>query len=163
MTKTLLTAVIAAVALSAAPAQASSTLAVSLVPNFEGAVSCPDQQFGFALDVASLGGRTLGTGQTCIRSSKGCEPFAAFCRQTVRSTLTLNLARGSLTVPLKLLEILPSESSFIQAGSGEVSSGTGIYSHATGRVAGGGAGSFDEQGTFTGRLVYVCDLHGVGR
>jgi hypothetical protein len=44
-----------------------------------------------------------------------------------------------------------------------VSSGTGAYAAATGRVAGGGAGSFDEQGAFTGRLVYVCELHAVAR
>jgi hypothetical protein len=159
----ILFAVIVAVALTAAPAQASTPLAVSLAPDFSLPVSCPDQQDGFGLRVASLGGRALGTGQTCIRSSVGCETFVPFCRQTVRATLTLDLPRGSLIVPLKLLEVLPTISSFIQAGSGSVSGGTGIYARATGRVAGGGAGSFDEQGTFTGRLVYVCDLHGVAR
>jgi hypothetical protein len=87
----------------------------------------------------------------------------AFCRQTVRATLTLDLARGSLTVPLTLREVLPSESSFIQAGRGEVSAGTGVYAAARGPVAGGGAGSFDEQGAFSGRLVYVAELRGVSR
>ena len=64
-------------------------------------------------------------------------------------------------MPLKLFEVLPTENSFIQVGSGEVSAGTGIYAAATGRLAGGGAGAFDEQGAFTGRLVYVADLRGV--
>ena len=70
----------------------------------------------------------------------------AFCRQTVRSTLTLDLARGSLTMPLKLREVLPSLSSFIQVGRGEVSGGTGVYAAAKGPVAGGGAGSIRRAG-----------------
>ena len=98
----------ARVALVAGPAQAGSTLAVSLVPNFALPVSCPGD--GFGLDVNSLAGRPLGTGQTCIAVDRGgCDPFTAFCRQTVRSTLTLDLARGSLTVPLKLLEVCPTQ------------------------------------------------------
>jgi hypothetical protein len=40
---------------------------------------------------------------------------------------------------------------------------TGVDATDKGRVAGGGAGSFDEQGAFTGRLVYVADLRGVRR
>jgi len=143
----------------AAPAQASSTLAVSLVPDFALPVTCSGD--GFGLDVNSVGGRPLGTGQTCIASSHGCESFTPFCHRTVRSTLTLDLARGSLTMPLRLLEVLPTETSFIQLGSGEVVGGTGIYSGARGRVTGGGAGSFDELGTFTGRIVYVAELTGV--
>jgi hypothetical protein len=170
MTKKILTASIAAslaAALIAGPAQGSdagrSTLAVSLVPDFSLPVSCPEMQFGFGLRVDSLAGRPLGTGQTCIRSSQGCDPFVAFCRQTVHSTLTLDLARGSLTVPLTLREVVPSLSSFIQVGRGEVSAGTGVYAAARGLVAGGGAGSIDEQGAFSGRLVYVADLRGVSR
>jgi hypothetical protein len=166
MTKKILAVVALAMAVAAVPAQASggsrTTLTVSLVPNFALPVSCPDTQFGFGLDVSSLAGRRLGTGQTCIASPDGCDPFVAYCRQTVRSTLTLDLARGSLTVPLRLLEIRPTENSFIQLGAGRVSSGTGAYASATGRVAGGGAGSFDEQGAFAGRLVYVCELHDTG-
>ena len=110
---------------------------------------------------ASLKGSPLGTGQTCIDTIDGCEPFAPFCRRTVHATLTLDLARGSLTVPMKLLEVLPTESSFIQLGSGMVTAGSGAYAVAKGRVAGGGAGAFDEQLTFAGRLVYTAQLTGV--
>ena len=156
MTKKILVVALCAVAAHAGPAQASSTLAVSLVPNFALPVSCSGD--GFGLDVNSLTGRPLGTGQTCIAASVGCDPFTPFCRRSVRSTLTLNLPRGSLTAPLKLLEVLPTESSFIQLGSGEIGAGTGIYSAARGHVTGGGAGSFDDQGTFTGRIVYVANL-----
>ena len=165
MIKTILAAVITAacaVALTAGPAQARSTLAVSLTPDPAVPFSCPDDAlFGFGLGVTSVSGRALGTAQSCVTSIAGCDPFVAFCRQTVRATFTLDLARGSLTVPLKLLEVWPSPSSFIQAGSGEVSAGTGIYAAAKGRLAGGGAGSFDDQGAFTGRLVYLAELRGV--
>ena len=119
MTKKILIAALTAAALMAGTAQGSdggrSTLAVSLAPDFSLPVSCP----GFGLRVDSLAGRPLGTGQTCIHSSVGCEEFVPFCRETIRSTLTLDLARGSLTVPLTLREVLPSFSSFIQLGRGE--------------------------------------------
>ena len=39
-----------------------------------------------------------------------------------------------------------------------MSGGTGAYASARGPVAGGGAGSFDELGTFSGRIVYVAEL-----
>jgi hypothetical protein len=163
MTKKILTAAIVLSLLVPAAAQAGdggrSTLAVSLVPDFSLPVTCA----GFGLHVDSLAGRSLGTGQTCIESSVGCEEFVPFCRETIHATLTLDLARGSLTVPLTLHEVLPSDSSFIQAGRGVVSAGTGIYAAARGPVAGGGAGSFDEQGVFSGRIVYVAELRGVAR
>ena len=168
MTKKILTAAIAAacaVALTAGAAEAGdsgrTTIAMSLVPDFAVPVSCPDPEFGFALGVFSLGGRALGTGRTCIASIDGCDPFVAFCRRTVGATITLDLVRGSLTVPTKLLELLPTESSFIQAGRGEVRAGTGAYAAAKGHLTGGGAGAFDEQFAFTGRLVYVAELRGV--
>jgi hypothetical protein len=168
MTKKILAAAIAAacaVALSAGPAHAGdsrrSAIVFSLEPNLVTPVSCPDALFGFALDIASLEGSPLGTGRSCVESIDGCDPFAPFCRRTVRSTLTLDLARGSLTVALKLVEVLPTESSFIQLGSGKVTAGSGAYAAAKGRVAGGGAGAFDEQLTFAGRLVYTADLTGV--
>ena len=171
MTRKILVAAIAAacaVALTAGSASADggrSTLALDLKPTLA-EVTCPEGSlFGFALDVASLAGRPLGTASSCVRSTDGCDPFGdsfvPFCRRTVRATLTLDLARGSLTVPMKLLEIFPTRMSFLQAGSGNVQSGTGAYAAATGRLAGGGAGAFDEQFAFTGRLVYVADLRGV--
>lgn len=168
MTKKILAAAIAAacaVALTAGPAHAGdggrTTIVFSLEPNLVAPTSCADSLFGFALRIASLKGSPLGTGQTCIDTIDGCEPFAPFCRRTVHATLTLDLARGSLTVPMKLLEVLPTESSFIQLGSGMVTAGSGAYAVAKGRVAGGGAGAFDEQLTFAGRLVYTAQLTGV--
>ena len=106
-------------------------------------------------------GRPLGTGQTCIASIDGCDPLRGVLPADGARDLTLDLARGSLTVPIKLLEVWPTESSFIQVGRGEVSAGTGVYAAAKGHLAGGGAGAFDEQVAFTGRLVYVAELRGV--
>lgn len=167
MTKKILVAAITActLALIAGPAQASggdrTTLVFDLKPDFVTPVSCPGALGGFKLDVASLDGAPLGTAKTCIKAIDGCDPFAPYCLLTVRATLTLNLERGSLTVPLRLLEIQPTDSSFIQIGTGKVSRGTGAYRHAEGRVAGGGSAAFDNEGTFTGRLVYTAHLRGV--
>lgn len=167
MTKRILIAAIAActLALIAGPAQASggdrTTLVFDLKPDFVTPVSCPGPLGGFKLDVASLDGAPLGTAKTCIKSIDGCDPFAPYCLLTVRATLTLDLERGSLTVPLRVLEIQPTDSSFIQIGTGKVSRGTGAYRHAEGRVAGGGSAAFDNEGTFTGRLVYTAHLRGV--
>jgi hypothetical protein len=145
-----------ALALTAGPAGAASTITMDLKPDPAAEVSCPG--FGFGLDIQSLAGRPLGTGQTCFGEPDGCNPFKPFCRQTVHATLTFNLARGSLTVPTTLLEVLPTESTFIQLGHGVISGGTGVYTGATGRMTGGGAGAFDEQFNFTGRLIYVVRL-----
>ena len=168
MTKRILAVAIAAacaVALTAGPAHAGdggrTTIVFGLEPDLAGPTSCPASLFGFALRIASLKRSPLGTGQTCIDTIDGCEPFAASCRRTVRATLTLDLVRGSLTVPIKLLEVLPTESSFIQLGSGKVTAGSGAYAVAKGRVAGGGAGAFDEQLAFAGHLVYTAHLTGV--
>ncbi len=112
--------------------------------------------FGLAFDVTSPSGRPLGTGRSCVASIDGCDPFPR-CHQTVRATLTFDLARGSVTVRARLEEIWPDESSFVQLGHGTVAGGTGAYARASGRLDGGGAGSFTEQG-FAGRLIYVLQL-----
>lgn len=165
MSKQALAVVIAAacaLALAAGTARASTTIALDVAPDLSVPVSCPpDSLFGFALHLSSLHGRPLGEGQTCVDTIDGCETFRPFCRRTVHATLTLGLPRGSLTVPTRLTEVLPTESSFLQAGHGRVSAGTGVYAHATGRLDGGGAGEFDEAFAFRGRLVYVARLQGV--
>jgi hypothetical protein len=168
MPRSILAAVIAAacvLALTAGPAHAGdgdrTTLDFSLTPDLVTPVDCPGALFGFALGISSLQGDALGTGRTCVESLHGCEPFTAFCRRTARATLTLDLARGSLTGPLKLIEVLPTEGSFLQEGSGKLGGGTGAYAGAKGRLAGGGAGAFDDQGAFSGRLIYHAELRGV--
>jgi hypothetical protein len=167
MSKRILAAVAAAVALialPAAPAAASqdsrTTDVVNLAPDLLTPVSCPDGAlFGFALNISSLEGVPLGTGTTCVASIEGCDPFVVNCRRTVHATLELGLQRGSLTAAVVLVEVLPTESSFIQFGHGKVVSGTGRYRHTDGRILGDGVGAFDDQLAFTGQLVYVLALH----
>jgi hypothetical protein len=152
-----LTALIAAgaLALTAGPAAAHSTITMDLKPNFSAPVSCSEDEIGFGLDIQSLSGRPLGTGQTCARIA-GCDPFVPFCRKVAHARFRFDLARGSLTARATLLEVWPTESSFIQLGQGQVTGRTGGYAGATGSLTGGGTGSFDDQFNFTGRLVYVA-------
>jgi hypothetical protein len=163
-------AVATMIALQAAPAHAvngtverqQTTIVVDLAPDLSVPVSCPDDAlFGFAFDVSSSNGTPVGTGRTCVESLVGCDPFVAFCHQTAHATLTLDLRRGSLIVDLVLLEVLPTESSFVQFGQGTISGGTGDFAAARGQMVGGGRGTFDNQGGFTGRLIYVAVLRGV--
>jgi hypothetical protein len=147
--------------LAAGPAQAhthpAQRLAVSLVP-VDRSISCaPDDLFGIAFDVQSLGGRSLGTGGSCVQSLAGCDPFVPFCHRSVEATMTLALADGTLTAPLRLHEVLPTEASFLQRGAGPISTGTGAYTGAAGWIRGGGFGAFTETG-FAGRLIYVVHL-----
>ena len=172
MTRKILVTVLAVatmIALQAAPAHAvngtvdrhQTTIVVDLTPDLSVPVSCPDAPFGFALDVSSPSGTTVGSGRTCVKSLEGCDPFVAFCHRTVHATMTLDLRRGSLIVDLFLLEVLPTEASFVQFGKGTVSGGTGDFATARGRIVGGGRGAFDDQLQFTGRLTYVAVLAGV--
>ena len=159
----ILIAAVCAVALTAAPAYARggqrSTVVMNLVPSGDASAACPGSLFGLAFDLTSPSGERLGTGRSCVDSIVGCDPFPR-CHQTVHATLTFDLARGSVTVPATLQEVWPDESSFVQFGHGTVSGGTGAYARASGRLDGGGAGRFTEQG-FEGRLVYVLRLTGV--
>jgi hypothetical protein len=159
-------AAVCAVALMAAPAYASggqrSTVVMNLVPSGDASAACPGSVFGLAFDLTSPSGKRLGTGRSCIASIDGCDPFQPRCHQTVRATLTFDLAHGSVTVRATLLEVLPDESSFVQLGHGTVAGGTGAYGRATGRLDGGGAGRFTEQG-FEGRIVYALQLRNVRR
>ena len=151
-------------ALTAGPANASggnpSTIVMELVPSGDASASCPGSLFGIAFDLTSTAGEPLGTGRSCIAAIDGCAPFRPLCHQTVTATFMLDLARGSVTVPMRLLEILPTADSFLQRGHGTVAGGTGAYSRVAGHVVGGGGGRFTEQG-FEGRIVYALHVNGV--
>ena len=157
-------AVACALALTAGPADATgghrSTIVMNFAPSGDASASCPGSLFGIAFDLTSTAGEALGTGRSCVAAIDGCDPFRPRCHQTVTATFTLDLARGSVTVPMRLHEILPTEDSFLQRGHGTVAGGTGAYSGATGHLAGGGGGRFTERG-FEGRLVYALRLSGV--
>jgi hypothetical protein len=126
-----------------------------------GPADCPEALFGLSFDLVSPAGNALGTGTSCVRSIDGCEPFVAGCRQTVHAVFTLDFGRGSLTVPMKLREVWPTESSLTQRGTGRIAGGTGDFVDARGRVKGGGALAFTEQG-LASEVVYTVHLKGGG-
>jgi hypothetical protein len=157
---------LAAVASALAPGAAQAhdgdrtTIAFEVQNIGDGTASCsPEDLFGISFDMVSPDGAPLGSGRSCVHSIDGCFPFAAFCRQTVRATFTLDFARGSVTAPMRLREVLPTETSFIQRGKGKIAASTGDFAGARGRVHGGGAGAFTDQG-FVGELVYAVVLKG---
>ena len=113
--------------------------------------------FRIPFDMASLGGKPLGTGQSCVHSIVGCDPLVPFCHQTVDATFTLAFARGTVTAPMTLHEVLPTESLTLQRGKGRISSGTGAYARARGSVEGGGFLEFTETGVDSA-LFYVVRL-----
>ncbi len=157
---------LAAVASALAPAAAQahdrnrSTIAFRVENPGDATPSCSQEDlFGISFDMVSLSGAPLGSGRSCVHSIDGCFPFTPFCRQTVRATFTLDFARGSLTAPMRLREVLPTETSFIQRGKGKIAAGTGDFAGARGRVKGGGVGAFTDQG-FVGEIVYTVALKG---
>jgi hypothetical protein len=155
-----LVAVVSALAPAAARAddRDHSTISFRVENPGDATASCsPEDLFGISFDMVSPAGAPLGSGRSCVHSIEGCFPFTPFCRQAVRSTFTLNFARGSLTAPMTLREILPTETSFIQFGKGKIAAGTGDFAGARGRLKGGGAGAFTDQG-FVGRIVYAVVL-----
>jgi hypothetical protein len=60
---------------------------------------------------------------------------------------------------MRLREILPTETSFIQSGKGKIAAGTGDFADARGSVRGGGAGAFTDQG-LVGEIAYIVVLKG---
>jgi hypothetical protein len=145
-------------ALAAAPAHASDRTIPFEVRLADRAVTCADSDlFGIPFDLVAPGGRPLGTGQSCVHSIVGCDPLVPFCHQTVDATFTLVFARGSVTAPMTLHELLPTESLTIQRGNGSISSGTGAFAGARGGVAGGGFLQFTATGVDSA-LFYVVRL-----
>jgi hypothetical protein len=163
-TRTLCAVATVACALAPGAAQADdgerSTISFQVQNLGDATASCsPQDLFGISFDMVSLAGAPLGAGRSCVHSIEGCFPFTPFCRQTVHATFTLGFAGGSLTAPMRLREVLPTETSFIQRGKGRIAAGTGDFAGARGRVKGGGAGAFTDQG-FAGEIVYAVFLKG---
>ena len=152
--KTLLTiaALTFGLALAAAPAQARDRTILFEVKPVDRAVTCAEADlFGLAFDMVSLGGASLGAGQSCVHSSVGCDPFRPFCHQTVDATFTLGFASGSVIARMTLREVLPSESLVVQRGKGTITSG------ARGTVEGGGVVEFTDTG-IDSALFYAARL-----
>lgn len=150
-----------ALALSAGSARADGSDRSRIVFSAENVVdasaSCSGALFGLSFDMVSPAGDLLGSGRSCVHSIDGCFPFVPGCRQTVRSTFHLDFGRGTLTAPMRLREVWPTETSFRQRGKGKITGGTGDFAGVRGRVKGGGAGAFTDQG-LVADLVYVLRL-----
>lgn len=132
-------------ALSAAPAQARDRTIVFEVRLVERPTTCDVEhdEFGLAFDMVSLSGAVLGTGQSCVHHTKdGCLEFRPFCRLTRDATFTLDFRRGTVASRMTLREVKPTEGVFLQHGTGRITSGTGAFAGAHGRVEGGGVIEF---------------------
>jgi hypothetical protein len=115
--------------------------------------ACPGGLITFS--VLSLSGEALGSGTSCVQSINGCEPFAVGCKQNVHAILTFTFSEGSVTVDTTLKERFISETALEQRARGQVTSGTGAYAGASGRLHGEGTLDF-LAGTST--LVYKLRL-----
>jgi hypothetical protein len=151
----LIVAVTALALLAPVAAQATSkTSTETTVVLIEEGVFTPDGCLEFPL--LSAAGAPLGDGRGCITGGDfSCFPVPyAGCRQTTYSTFEFNLPDGSVSAPMTLRELFLSESSLVQVGSGPIGGGTGVYSDASGRIAGGGLLRLTDEG-FEGRAIYV--------
>jgi hypothetical protein len=143
---------------AAAPALASDRTIPFEVRLADREVACADSGlFGIPFDLVSLRGKPLGTGQSCVHSIVGCDPLVPFCRQKVDATFTLAFARGTVTAPMTLHEVLPTDSLTIQRGKGRISAGTGAFARARGSVEGGGFLEFTATGV-NSAVFYVVRL-----
>jgi hypothetical protein len=140
-------AVLASVLASSAPAGAAHRQAIAFsIQNVGDAfAACPGALFGFSFDMIAPDGAPLGSGRSCVTSQTGCS-FTGRCRDTARATFVLDLPSGSVTARMVLRETWPTDSLVLQRGNGRVTSGTGGYVGATGRIVGGGAIQFTESG-----------------
>jgi hypothetical protein len=118
--------------------------------------ACPAGILTF--DVLSLHGAPLGTGESCIQSTVGCEDFAVGCRQRIEAILTFALAgRDPVTVDATLREVVLDDDPFTvaQVARGRVVGGKG-------RLRGAGTITFTADGPAEPALVWVLTLGGRG-
>jgi len=154
-----LAGIVAALAL-AAGSTAAPPKAVTVafgIQNVGFEATCPPDVFGFSFDMVAPGGAVVGTGQTCLLSSAGCDPFVAWvrgCHRTLETAWRLSLPGGTVSLSVPLFELYPTPATFVQIGVGTVTGGTGAFAGARGLVAGGGTGAFTETG-IESRLFYT--------
>jgi hypothetical protein len=146
---------------SAQAENGSASRIVFTIQNFgDGSAACGDALFGLSFDMVSPRGALLGTGRACVHAIDGCDPFGAWvpgCHRTLQDTFVLDFAQGSVIAQVRLREVFPTPTTFIQLGVGPIAAGTGSFAGARGYVVGGGSGSFTE-GVIN--LVYAVDFGG---
>jgi hypothetical protein len=104
--------------------------------------------------MVSPAGPLLGTGVSCVQSVEGCQ-FAAGCEDTVEAMFTLTFQRGSLTAPVVLSERWLTDTKVRQIDRGTVTSGTGDFAGAEGRLFCAGTLQFTPTGLIPRLLCVV--------
>lgn len=127
-----------AVALAAGSAQADDdsadrkiVVAVEEIGFLEPTDACEFGTITFAL--VPRGNGLSGSGASCIHEIDGCS-FAAGCRATVFADFTFTFPQGSLTAPMVLKEVWPTDTFVRQRARGRISSGTGVFAGARGSI-----------------------------
>jgi hypothetical protein len=160
----ILVGLVCVLALTAATARATGGTPAKIIFSIEHLGEVPANcglDFGLGFDMLSPGGELLGTGQTCLKSIDGCDPFELWvpgCHRTVAAVLYFDFANGSLVTPMRVLEVFTTPTSVVQRATGMIASGTGAFAGATGMVEGGGSAAFTDTGLTT-HLVYTVHLH----
>ena len=119
-------------------------VAVDEIIGFEpGTAECEEGIITFSLVPRDSGPGGIGT--SCIHSTAGCT-FAAGCRATIDADFTFTFAQGSLTAPMVLKEVWPTDTFVRQRARGRISSGTGAFTGARGSIKCRGSIEFTETG-----------------
>src|SRR5687767_7482554 len=85
---------------------------------FGGAEGC---LFVISFTLLAPDGTTAGTGESCVRSLVGCDPFFDGCRQTAEATQTFTLpGRGTITADVTLNERLFADGRLEQKARGRI-------------------------------------------
>lgn len=163
MTKKLALALMAVATLAAGAGTAAAadrderhtlTLAIENVQIGEPTADCPAATlFAISFSLVSVAGETVGDGVACVQSLAGCDPFVVGCSQVAQSVFVFHLPGGSITADMTLHETFLTESTILQIAFGRITSGTGVYAGATGRIFGGGLATFAATGVVP-RLRY---------
>jgi hypothetical protein len=103
--------------------------------------------------VAPEGG-SLGTGVSCIHSIVGCS-FAAGCRATAFVDFTLTFPQGSVTAPVVIDEVWPTDTTVAQRAKGTITSGTGAFAGAKGSIKCNGGLEFTDTAVIPDLLCTV--------
>lgn len=93
--------------------------------------------------LVSPNGGALGTGVSCIHSIVGCS-FAAGCRATAFADFILTFPQGSVTAPMVIAEVWPTDTTVAQHAKGKITSGTGAFAGAKGSIKCNGGLEFTE-------------------
>jgi hypothetical protein len=123
-----------------AGAQGKPQVIVFTVENFAFVGECPT----FSFDLVSPSGGPVGSGVSCVLSFGECPFGAVGCRDVVDTLFTLDLGRGTLTLPVELEESWLTTTTVLQIDRGTITTGTGDFAGAGGSLFCAGTVSFSD-------------------